>query len=50
MCLNLGENDNGQNFNLINYFQGKNDKEYYGSSSNNAFIAFLIQKMIMFIK
>ena len=29
MCLNFGDNDNGQNFNLKKYFTGENDREYY---------------------
>ena len=31
MFLILEKNDNGQNFNLKNYFTGKNDKGYYCS-------------------
>ena len=49
MCLNFGENYNGQNINLKIYFTGENDKgendrEYYGIF----FISLIIASIIIY--
>ena len=53
MCLNSGENDNRQNFNLKNYFtrekidKGENDRGYYHRCCANVNIYLHSQKLCL---